>query len=94
LEPPQASVDYRHRVSAPGGILAPVRRRSRHASEPSLREALAAGWHELALYLGAGVVYVGIGVAAPEFMFSWIVAAPYLLLGVVLLPALVRRLRR
>ncbi len=59
-----------------------------------LREALAAGWRELALYLAAGVVYVAIGVAFVEFLFSWFVAAAYLLLWVVALPALVRRLRR
>jgi hypothetical protein len=59
-----------------------------------LREALAAGWHELALYLAAGVVYVAIGVTAVEFLFSWYVAAGYLLLCVVALPALVRLLRR
>jgi len=59
-----------------------------------LKEALAAGWRELALYLAAGVVYVAIGVAAVEFLFSWFVAAAYLLLCVVALPALVRRLRR
>ena len=41
----------------------------------SLRDALAAGWRELALYLAAGVVYVAIGVAFPEFLFSWFVAA-------------------
>jgi hypothetical protein len=59
-----------------------------------LREALAAGWRELALYLAAGVAYVAIGVAFPEFLFSWFVAAAYLLVCVVALPALVRRLRR
>ena len=59
-----------------------------------LREALAAGWRDLALYLVAGVVYVAIGVAAPEFLFSWFVAVGYLLLCVVALPALVRLLRR
>ena len=48
---------------------------------------------ELALYLAAGVVYVAIGVALPEFLFSWYVAAGYLLC-VVALPALVRRLLR
>ena len=58
-----------------------------------MKEALAAGWRELALYLAAGVVYVAIGVAAVEFLFSWFVAAGYLLLTVVALPALVRRLR-
>jgi hypothetical protein len=49
---------------------------------------------ELALYLAAGVVYVAIGVAVPEFLFSWFVAATYLLVCVVALPAIVRRLRR
>ncbi len=60
----------------------------------SLREALARGRRELALYLGAGALYVAIGVAVPEFMFSWVVAAGYLLVVVVALPFLVRRLRR
>jgi hypothetical protein len=59
-----------------------------------LRDALAAGWREIALYLAAGVVYVAIGVAVPEFLFSWFVAAGYLLVCVVALPALVRVLRR
>ncbi len=59
-----------------------------------MKEALAAGWRELALYLAAGVVYVAMGAAFVEFLFSWFVAAGYLLLCVVALPALVRRLRR
>lgn len=58
----------------------------------SLRTALAAGWRELALYLAAGVVYIAIGVNVPEFLFSWVVAAAYLLLCVVALPRLARRL--
>ena len=62
-------------------------------TSPSLREALAAGWRQLALYLAAGVVYVVIGATVPEFLFSWWVAAAYLLLCVVAIPALVRRLR-
>jgi hypothetical protein len=71
-----------------GVILARV-----HDGAPQrLPEALAAGWRELALYLGAGVVYVAIGVTYPEFLFSWVVAAGYLLLCVVVLPALARRL--
>jgi amino acid transporter len=57
-------------------------------------DALAAGWRELALYLAAGAVYVAIGVAFPEFLFTWFVAAAYLLVCVVALPALVRVLRR
>ena len=52
-----------------------------------------AGWRELGLYVAAGAVYVGIGVAVPEFLFSWVVAAGYLLVCLVVLPALVRRLR-
>jgi hypothetical protein len=60
-------------------------------AQPSLRGALQRGWRELALYLAAGVVYVAIGVAVPEFLFSWIVAASYLLLCVVALPAAVHR---
>ena len=64
----------------------------RHLSD--LRSALTAGWRELALYLAAGVVYVGIGVAFPEFLFSWFVAVGYLLLCVVALPAIVRLLRQ
>jgi hypothetical protein len=54
---------------------------------------LATGWRELALYIATGVVYVAIGVNFPEFLFSWVVAAGYLLLCVVALPAVVRRLR-
>ena len=63
-------------------------------TQRGLREALAAGWRELALYVAAGVVYVAIGVAVPEFLFSWVVAAGYLILCVVALPALVRRILR
>ena len=62
-------------------------------SPSSLRDALAAGWRELALYVAAGVVYVAIGVAFPEFLFSWPVAAGYLITCVAILPAAVRRLR-
>jgi hypothetical protein len=55
--------------------------------------ALARGWRELALYLAAGAVYVAIGVTAVEFLFSWVVAACYLLVCVVLVPSVIRRLR-
>jgi acyl-CoA reductase-like NAD-dependent aldehyde dehydrogenase len=58
-----------------------------------MREGLAAGWRELVLYAGVGVVYVAIGVNFPEFLFSWVVAAGYLLSCVVVLPALARRFR-
>ncbi len=63
-------------------------------SPSGLREALAAGWPELALYLAAGAVYVAIGVVFPEFLFSWIAAAGFVLFCVVVLPALARVLRR
>jgi hypothetical protein len=63
-------------------------------SPAGLREALADGRRELALYVVAGVVYIAIGVAFPEFLFSWLVAAGYLLVCVVVLPALVRAFRR
>ena len=66
----------------------------RDGSPSTVREALAGGWRELALYLAAGVVYVAIGVAAPEFLFSWVVAAGYLLLLVVALPFVIRRFRQ
>lgn len=59
-------------------------------SPSDLREALACGRREIALYVAAGVVYVAIGVAFPEFLFTWIVAAGYVLICAVLLPALVR----
>jgi hypothetical protein len=60
----------------------------------SLRDALSRGRRELALYLAAGVVYIAIGVAVPEFLFTWIVAAGYLLFVVVTLPFVIGRLRR
>jgi hypothetical protein len=59
-------------------------------SPSGLREGLALGRRELVLYLAAGVLYVAIGVALPEFLFSWVVAAGYLLVCVVALPALIR----
>jgi hypothetical protein len=48
---------------------------------------------ELALYITAGVVYVTLGVAVPELLFSWIEGAIFLLLAVWILPALVGRRR-
>lgn len=72
-------------------ILASVRD---DGSPSGLREALAGGRNELALYLAAGVVYIAIGLAFPEFLFAWIVAIGYLLLCVVVLPSLARRVRR
>ena len=61
------------------------------ASEPSLRETFADSKRELAMYLAAGIVYIAIGVTFPEFLFSWVVAAGYLLLCLVVMPALARR---
>jgi len=46
---------------------------------------------ELALYVAAGVVYIALGVAIPELLFSWIEGAVYLLLAVWVLPALLGR---
>jgi putative Ca2+/H+ antiporter (TMEM165/GDT1 family) len=48
---------------------------------------------ELALYVAAGVAYVALGVAVPEFLFSWVEGAAFLLLAVWVLPALLERLR-
>jgi hypothetical protein len=47
----------------------------------------------VALYLCAAAIYVGVGVAVPEVLFSWVVGAAYLLLAVWLVPALLRRVR-
>jgi hypothetical protein len=65
----------------------------RDATERGLRETFSAGRRELAAYLAAGAVYVGVGVALPEFLFAWAVALGYLVLCLVVLPAVVRRLR-
>ncbi|MCI0637134.1 MAG: hypothetical protein L0206_24940 [Actinobacteria bacterium] len=62
-------------------------------SPSSLREALAVGWRELALYGAAAVIYVAISVVAPEFLFTWVAAAGYLVLCVVVVPFAVRRIR-
>lgn len=48
---------------------------------------------ELALYLAAGAVYVALGIAVPEVLFSWVEGAAFLLLAVVLVPKLWERLR-
>ena len=49
---------------------------------------------ELGGYVLAGVVYVALGLAFPSFLFSWIVAAAYLLVAMWIVPAGVRRLLR
>jgi putative Ca2+/H+ antiporter (TMEM165/GDT1 family) len=48
---------------------------------------------ELAVYLLAGAVYVVLGVAIPELLFSWIEGAVFLLLAVWVLPAVLERIR-
>jgi putative Ca2+/H+ antiporter (TMEM165/GDT1 family) len=48
---------------------------------------------ELALYVAAGAVYVALGVAVPELLFSWVEGAAFLLLAVWVLPALLERRR-
>jgi hypothetical protein len=49
---------------------------------------------ELALYLGAAVAYVALGLAVPNLLLSWVEGAAFLLLAVWIIPALVRRLLR
>jgi putative Ca2+/H+ antiporter (TMEM165/GDT1 family) len=48
---------------------------------------------EAALYALTSIAYVLVGVLVPEALFSWVEGAAFLVVGVVLLPALVRRLR-
>jgi hypothetical protein len=45
------------------------------------------------LYVAAGAGYVALGVAFPELLFAWVVSVGFLLICVVLIPALARRLR-
>ena len=52
------------------------------------------GRRELLLYLLVGAAYVGLGVAFQEILLSYFVGVAFLLLGVWLLPAVYRRLRR
>lgn len=47
---------------------------------------------ELAIYLVAAVLYIGIGLYNTNFLLSWPVAAGYLLVVAWLLPAAIRRL--
>ncbi len=48
---------------------------------------------ELGLYLAAAIVYIALGVAVPDFLWSWVEGAAFLLVAVWILPTLVRRLR-
>jgi hypothetical protein len=76
----------------PGGCI--LARVGPDGSPTGLREALAGGWRELALYVAAGAVYIAIGVAFPEFLFTLVAAAGYLLFCVAVLPWLVWAVRR
>ena len=49
---------------------------------------------DLLLYAAAGVVYVAIGAFVPDFLFSWVVAAAFLVAWVLVVPAILRRVRR
>jgi len=88
---PKRVVPPRPPAGAPIDILAPVRRQG---GQPGLREELATGWPELVLYVTAGMVYVAVGAALPEFLFSGLVGVVFLLLYVIAVPALARRFRR
>jgi hypothetical protein len=52
------------------------------------------GWLTLALYVAAGAVYIAICVFFPRLVLSWVEGAVFLLLGVVVVPMLIGRLRR
>lgn len=47
----------------------------------------------LALYAAAAVVYIGTGLAEPALYLHWLLALPFVLAFVWVLPALARRLR-
>ncbi len=48
---------------------------------------------DLVLYAAAGVVYIAVGVAFPNFLLAWPVGVAYLLLAVWIVPELAKRLR-
>ena len=48
---------------------------------------------ELVVYVAAAVVYIVLGVAIAELLFSWVEGAAFLLLAVWVLPALLERVR-
>jgi hypothetical protein len=52
------------------------------------------GRSELVLYLAVAAAYIAVGAVAPELIWSWVEGTAFLLLGVWVLPALVRRARR
>jgi hypothetical protein len=47
----------------------------------------------LVLYVLVGVAYVSIGVLVPDFLYSSVVGAAFLLIGVWVLPEALRRLK-
>jgi hypothetical protein len=47
----------------------------------------------LALHVGVAAAYVTLGVFVPQVLISWPVGAAFFLVGVCVVPALVRRLR-
>ena len=49
------------------------------------------GAREFAAYVAAGVAYIAIGLLEPAFLFSWVVAAAYLLVALWILPTVVCR---
>jgi hypothetical protein len=54
---------------------------------------MKAGQRTLALYLLVAAAYITLGVFVPRFLLSWVEGAGALLLGVWLVPALLRRRR-
>jgi len=48
---------------------------------------------ERGLYAIAAAAYIGLGVAVPELLFSWVEGAVFLLAAVWIVPAVLRRLR-
>ncbi len=60
----------------------------------SSADRAGSGIGEARAYVAAGAVYVAIGVLVPQFLFSWAVAAAYLLLVMWGLPTLVRKALR
>ena len=51
-------------------------------------------WHVFAGYCLAALVYIAIGVAVTDFLFSVVVAIAYLVVAAWLVPTMVRRLLR
>ena len=62
--------------------------------EPHPRRLSRSQGRELLLYVAVGVVYIVLGVAFQPMLYSFVVGAGFLLLGVWILPALLRRLFR